>query len=603
MIRAISILFLLAASVAAAAEIAGVIEQPSQLDQFEIGEIKLQVSGEFSNPFDPREVEVWAEVSGPDEREYVIPGFYTRDFEITLDEEHEVFTPTSDPYFCVRLTCEDIGTHTAKVCAKDSQGRSCADEFEFECKGSDNTGFINIHHENERYLADSRGNTFVPIGINQCWDGELGSFAYDEWLSRLAQSGGNFTRLWQTHYGAGYTVEWGDYHHSGLYCGLGCYSLEAAARLDRIFKTARGLGVHIQWVINHHSAFEVDMWSSWEANPFNADNGGPCETSLDFFTSEEANRLYDARIRYLVARYSAFTSLFAWELFNEIDLIQGVDVRTFKPWQREKAELIHGLDPYGHLVTTSYSNPIYLPPSHDWTYVGYDLVQKHQYIPAPLLLIGPESNKLWPLGKPFLMSEFGIDFLGKLDEHDPLGIAYHNAIWCALATGYAGTPAVWWWDGWVDQYDWYRHLAPVAELVKSVDLARLERKTENFHISSASTDFKAFGMRGDGLTLVWILDERSRWWGSQDSNFPDVTDATITMYDLCGKYRATVWNTFDGGAEQVEVDGCPPALQIPTFKRDVALTFEWIDDFEPAYQDSPEVGEGESDGGCGCELL
>ena len=38
---------------------------------------------------------------------------------------------------------------------------------------------------------------------------------------------------------------------------------------------------------------------------------------IDFFTNEERLKLHKRRLRYLVARFSCYTSLMCWELFNE----------------------------------------------------------------------------------------------------------------------------------------------------------------------------------------------------------------------------------------------------------------------------------------------
>jgi len=602
MTRLFFILPIFVASIATAAEIPEILDYPNALEQYKIGEIKFSVTGEFSNPFDPQEIEVWADINTDDGIEFTIPAFYTRDFEITPEDDREVFTATSEPYFCVRMTCEKIGTYTIKLCAKDAEGKDCAEPFEIECTQSSIPGFIRVHPENQRYFADSRGNTFVPIGIDVGWGEMGGSLDYEKYFSRLAQNGGNFSRVWQTHFNAGYTIEWGAYHWSGIYCGLGCYSLEAAARLDRIFQIAQSLGIHILWVINQHSQFECAMWSSWDDNPFNAKNGGPCESSVDFFTSQEANRLYGARIRYLIARYSAFTSLFAWELFNEIELISGTNADLLNSWQREKAELIKNLDPYKHMITTSYAIPIYLPAVQDWTFDGYDLIQKHIYFPNAPLIIELESNRLWPLTKPMHIGEIGLDFKGELEEKDVLGIAYHNSIWCALATGYAGTPASWWWDSWVDQYDWYRHLKPVSNLVKIFDFAQLDKKMDNPAVHAISTKLEAFGMKGDKVTFIWIHDTRSQWRGDQSQNFDEVLDAVLIPYDLCGKYTAAIFNTWSGEVlKTLKIAGCPLTLKLPAFSRDVAVVFEKDCELKPYHYEGQKEEE-KPEHGCGCSF-
>jgi hypothetical protein len=59
-------------------------------------------------------------------------------------------------------------------------------------------------------------------------------------------------------------------------------------RISRSVRTAVGL----MFCLDYHGVFEVkpDYWGGnnfWPSHPYNAANGGPCQTQNDFFTNND----------------------------------------------------------------------------------------------------------------------------------------------------------------------------------------------------------------------------------------------------------------------------------------------------------------------------
>lgn len=52
---------------------------------------------------------------------------------------------------------------------------------------------------------------------------------------------------------------------------------------------------------------------------YNAKNGGPCDQCDDFWTSSSAYDAFQDYARAVVARWGASTSVFAWQMWNEMD--------------------------------------------------------------------------------------------------------------------------------------------------------------------------------------------------------------------------------------------------------------------------------------------
>jgi hypothetical protein len=113
--------------------------------------------------------------------------------------------------------------------------------------------------------------------------------------------------------------------------------------------------------LDYHGIFEVkpDYWGGnnfWLRHPYNAANGGACLRQNEFFTSAAAKQLYEKRLGYIVARWSAFPNVLAWEFFNEIDneyaYLKHDEVVA---WHADMGRRLHSLDPYRHLVTSSFT--------------------------------------------------------------------------------------------------------------------------------------------------------------------------------------------------------------------------------------------------------
>ncbi len=104
---------------------------------------------------------------------------------------------------------------------------------------------------------------------------------------------------------------------------MGAYDLAACARIDQLLTMAARSSTYV--VLTMHTFSELTTSAAyaplWAANPYNAANGGPCATPQDFFTNEAAMQLTLRRYRYIVSRFGAYSNVFAFEHFNEVDLV------------------------------------------------------------------------------------------------------------------------------------------------------------------------------------------------------------------------------------------------------------------------------------------
>lgn len=70
-------------------------------------ELRLDISGAWEDPFDPEQVDIWAEVEPPKGRPYRLPAFFYLSCQRKREEEQEAVFPTGRPDFRVRFLPND----------------------------------------------------------------------------------------------------------------------------------------------------------------------------------------------------------------------------------------------------------------------------------------------------------------------------------------------------------------------------------------------------------------------------------------------------------------------------------------------------------------
>ena len=233
---------------------------------------------------------------------------------------------------------------------------------------------------------------------------------------------------------------------------LNNYALQPAWRLDYVFQLAEQRGIYLLLCLDYHGMYESqpDYWGGnniWPQNPYNVTNGGPCTVANDFFTNATAIKIYQKRLRYLIARYGYSQNLLAWEFFNEIDndyaYLDSADVAA---WHGVMGGWMHTNDIFGHLVTTSLTGSSDRPEI--WTLPQLDFAAYHSYgEPGPATrLSGVAQSFLQRYGKPVMIGEFGTDWRGWNRTNDLHLRGWREGIWGGALGGSVGTAMSWYWE-------------------------------------------------------------------------------------------------------------------------------------------------------------
>jgi len=531
----------LAANDAGAARPAGkVYQSASALGLFQRIELTVPLPGVYQNPYDPSQVDVHAVIRTPSRRRITVPGFYYQPYARSRDADNgEVLTAAGSPVFKVRFAGGEVGRYRYEVRVKDAAGDRRLASGTFSIGISNSGGYVRRSASPYYFRLDS-GAPYFPIGENVCWPGGGGTYDYDGWMTQLAGHGGNYLRLWLIN-------EWnklGLEHLSlspGDGSGLGRYDQQAAWRIDYILDLAERLGIRALLCVDSFNSLDADgIYGNWSRYPYNQANGGPCATPPEFFTNAEAKRFFQQRLRYLVARWGYSTSVFAWEFWNEVDIITGYDSAAVAAWHQEMARCLRSIDPWAHLITTSFGDTTGDPAVDSLPEL--DFVQSHSYGSKDIAgtVSSVSLDKTSKYGKPHYFGEFGVDVMGEGNSGDPDGIHLHNGLWSAVHSRSAATAMLWWWDSYVEPHHLYYHFTPIAAYVTGVDWPK-----ENY--APAPVSLRYVPGQEPGTYSNLLIEAPSESWGDGSAfNQPhtcDVgTDGSVTNLDVLSRVQHGVVN-------------------------------------------------------------
>jgi len=518
---------------------------PPRPKTFDVVEYALNAGTKFTNPFDPNDIAVDATFAHPDGTRLSLPAFWDgKAFRLR-------FCPTKPGAWTWEVK---VQTPTATIQSKKQT---------IQVASSQATGFVRPSPHDPRYFETENGRTFTPVGLNLCWPDKRGLQSYDDRFAKLQSVGGNFARIWTTQERRLETTE----------AGLGRYDIESAAFYDGVFQLAQKHGIRTMLTFDDYRVLaKTDYFNAhWDKSPYNAANGGPLKNPVDFFQDPLCRKLYKQRLRYLVARYSAYPSLALWELYNEQDNIPKPGVPT--EWFREMTAYLQSIDPYHHPITTSYS---WDDKPEVWESSAVGLVQRHLYGQGDTVdfvpIIRDNARKLSRYGKPRLIGEFGITWkepdiaLDKSRRGTPL----HDALWASIMSGDAGTALTWWWDNYLEPLDLWPIFTGISKFVAEVDFAH--RHFEPLTLDVAGLETLALQDPKTSETILWLHDPASNWKNDAANLAPKTwTGITLTI-PTNAPLTIEVWDTRTGAIiQRTKATPASAQVRIPPFQRDLAL--------------------------------
>lgn len=447
-------------------------------------ETTFSVSGNYTNPYDPLQVDVMVTFISPSGREVIVPAFFMERYEDTCSDDctAEVLEARDDGNWHVRFTPDEVGEWEYTAIARIGTTENAVRSGQFEAMESTHPGFLKVA-SNGRYFEFEDGTPYFPIGQNLgwSWDEGGGIYAYLEWLNQLQAAGANYARInidvpWFI------GLEWAA--PVGQYSGEG---QQAAWRLDTILEEAARRGIYLQVVLIWHQAFDEytggstvtipstparpDVSSDFDNNPYNTRLGGNLQGPGDIFFNTVGQRFLQQRLRYIMARWGYSPNVFAWEIVDEMDQMAAFSAERDTEWLTKMIDTVQEYDPNDHLITVGLKafNPVIeANPSLDFTqaevYQSRPIEHEDQVTSTLLTLFA----SLAQVERPVLLSEFSLNPWFEPAQDDPSGIHIRNTIWTTALSGTAGSAMPWWWETYIDSNDLYAIYTPLSLYTQSI---------------------------------------------------------------------------------------------------------------------------------------
>ena len=555
------------------------LSYPTNVNAFDLYEISFSL-GKYSNPYDPKTIDVYAEFTGPDNRVCRVNGFYYESYSFNKVKKREEVVPGHDTGWRIRFTPDKVGTWSFVIHAVDSKGsvQSPNQPVTFRCDAVDAAdGFISV--ANKRYMKRNamknglpKESPFFPIGFNVAWydyetskENPKGVYEYERIIDAIAGSA-NYMRIWLNRYqclnlyGPEYTQKQGGkpvvYFDSSI-------NQKDAAELDHIISYAAQHGINITPCIFSYGDFcnKSKDSSKWDNNPFHTILGLNSWTS--FFTNNDAKRISRNLIRYIVARWGYATNIVCWELWNEVDNIPNESLSKTQfnkhiiDWHNEMVSYIQSIDPYKHPISTSCASSKTTDDLFQKLYASLDIVLIHTYGNIQkakskeeqsfnLLQKSNDAHTLYP-DKPCFIEEFGFGQSTskvKYKDKDPKGIDTHNCLWSSLFANTTGSASFWYWDH-LDKQGLLRIYEPIMNYCKNLPLL-----SDSFRPYNTAKISKNSAIYPNGIQTYYLSNaaEDSLYGWCQDTTFSyqalrRLADKKITNghFDATGKYDANAY--------------------------------------------------------------
>lgn len=559
-------------------------------------EAALPIAVEAANPFDPDQVDVWAEFD--DGTQTVrIPGFVYQPFSSALVNGRESLSAQGELGWRVRFTPTRKGWWRWRWGRTTASGTEAGDwrRLRVASARADQHGFVRRSPDDERYLRFEDGSPFFSRGVNLGWHGARGTYDYEDWMAKYAAQGVNVIRVWMPRWTLSLfnePAELRDWRNR----------MDRAWQLDRIFELAKQHDIRVMLVLLNHGAFSEDYNPGWHLNPFNADLGGPLEETTDVWSNPEGKEILHKLFRYVAARWGHSPNLLCWELWNEANLtapagFSGPDMLPMDEvvaWHREMTQTLHATDPNAHMVSTSSSDGVeaafgeFMPPGTAtfqpvWDMPEIDFGQLHLYMvsqkPFLPLYRATVTNRRSPAGGPALVAEAGVASAGPAETlaKDPEGEGFHDLLWAAIFAEAFGSGMPWWWDNLIDPLDRYFHWGPISALTRGVAFDREGFTGMDFPVTGVTPSVVAHTLAGQDTWLFWIKNQEHQYYSPDRST---LSGGELTLMGLpTGTWQGEWIDTWGGASPGpvVLVSGGPGdtiPLPVPDFSRDVALRLE-----------------------------
>ncbi len=444
--------------------------------------------------------------------------------------------------------------------------------------------FVQVSKRDARYLELSNGEPYIPIGLNivqahgiENVDEHMAQM--ERWMKNLSDNGGNYIRVWLS------SAFWDVEHERS-----GVYDESRAERINALLALARKYGIRVKMTVEHFRYFEGGR-GRWAAKPLHhVSRGGPAESIADFFDGEKSRAQFKRKLAWYARRYGDEPMVYAWELWNEINAVEGGD---YMAWTEVMLGELHRLFPKNLAMQSLGSfdreraRPLYRRMS---TMPGNDVAQVHRYLdlgaelpvcrgPVDVLAAAAvEELRAFEPGRPIILAESGAvepNHTGpfKLYKEDKAGIILHDVLFAPFFAGAAGAGQCWHWDSYVDANGLWWQFGRFAEAVKNLDPL-----AEGFEVVKLKHPrLRIYVLKGKRTVLAWCRDSQNTWQTELAEGKPPETVQNVSLdlgdvLEVARIGQARIYDPWENRWTDAQFDRT--TVMLPPFKRSLVLRFD-----------------------------
>ena len=452
---------------------------------------------------------------------------------------------------------------------------------------TDPTAFVRVSPRDPRYLELSDGRPYIPIGLNMVSpyltgrgptaDGAEEFALMERWMRALAANGGNTIRVW---------LALGIWNVERRRAGV--YDEEPARRLDAMLGLACALGIRVKMTFEYFREIDPALSkTTWAICPLHhRSRGGTAGSIAEWFDGEESRAQFRSKMAWYAARYGAEPAVYGWELWNEIECVQGGD---FMAWTQAMLSELHRLFPRNLCMQSlgSFDAPSKRDPYRRLsTMPGNDLAQVHRYLdlgaalevchgPVDVLAADAVREVLaFSPGRPVILAESGAvepTHAGpfKLYAADRDGVILHDVLFAPFFAGAAGGGQCWHWSDYVDPNDLWWQFGRFAQAVQDLD-----PPAEGFRPSMIAHErLRVYALTGRRTVLAWCRDKENTWTSELRDGVPPETLEGLEV-DLPMPPAARV-RTYDPWTDEwAEATPRGGRIVLPAFRRSIVVRLD-----------------------------
>lgn len=560
---------------------------PARVGRYEMLRVPVEVSGTYTNPFDPRQISVQALVETPSGRVEKVFAFFGQDFApVDLNDEEEVLLPIKGNPWKLYYRPRELGTHKVEVLAQDRSGISRFEAGSFESTESKARGYLRTSRDDPRFFEFDNGESFFGTGPSGWFRGSRFLFGgntrwvpvkmLDEYYARKGANDSTFEYLATFHFGT-------------LYIKDGFIDQHVAWKMEHALRTMERHGIY--WVVFHDDVLR-SYQNGFDTLPYSAAQGGPARDINEVYTHPRSLEMQKDSLRYMVARLSDSPSLWIWNCGDESQPGTKFSPAMVRNWLMELHGYVRQIDVYQHphsIGEDRYSilngGDMALLP--DWYYhdhnrgdendqkcngepskdpIGYNLCLQEKFAASRHPIINIEGGICQWNDFVYLSGEKYMDW--------PEAIDFHQHLWLSLFTK-AAAGGTEWLCNMVDKKGELYHAKAINSFLKGESLTKPRWEIVTPQISDAG--LRAFQLQSDEKSMVWVNNNFYTWFnvGVQKKKPQSVAGARLEIpVKRDGTYQVELWDTRRGqvvARRKVASRASRLAYELPAIDKDVAL--------------------------------